>query len=91
LPKQMSFMQLAGDNLQLTAFKRAEDRPASYVVRLFNPTDMPVSGELRLFKPVKQAWLTNLNEEREKVLKPAANSIPVEVGKKKIVTVEFLF
>jgi len=91
LPKEMSFMQLAGDNLQLTAFKRAEDRPGSYVVRLFNPTDMPVSGVLRLFKPVKKAWLTNLNEEREKVLKPAANSIPVEVGKKKIVTVEFLF
>jgi alpha-mannosidase len=89
LPKEMSFMQLAGDNLQLTAFKRAEDRPGSYVVRLFNPTDMPVSGELRLFKRVKKAWLTNLNEEREKELKPSGNAIPFEVGKKKIVTVEF--
>lgn len=89
LPKEMSFMEVSGDHIQLTAFKRAEDRPESFVVRVFNPKDEAVSGKLTLFKPVKRAWLTNLNEEREKELKAAGKEIPLELGKKKIATVEF--
>ncbi len=90
LPKSMSFLELEGANLQLTVFKRAEDRPRSYIVRLFNPTDKPVKGALKLFKPVKQAWLTNLNEEREKELKPVKNALRLTIAAKRIVTVEFL-
>jgi alpha-mannosidase len=88
LPKELSFLEVTGP-LQLTAFKCAEDRPAGYVVRLFNPAGKAAKGELRLWKPVKKAWLTNLNEERREALDPKNGRIALNVPKKKIVTVEF--
>jgi mannosylglycerate hydrolase len=89
LPKSMGFMQVDGDLLQLTAFKRAEDRENSFIVRLFNPTETKVAGKLLLYKDVKKAWLTNLNEEREKEILPVGKEIPFVALKKKIVTIEF--
>jgi mannosylglycerate hydrolase len=89
LPKTMSFLELQGNNLQLTTFKRGEDHPKSYIVRIFNPTDKPVKGALKLFKPIKQAWLTNLNEERQEELKTVKDTLNLKVAAKKIVTVEF--
>jgi len=89
LPKSMGFLELKGKNLQLTAFKRAEDRKRNYVVRLFNPTNRTVSGTLKLSRPVKRAWLTDLNEERQEKLEPKGNTIRLKVAKKKIMTVEF--
>ncbi len=91
LPKSMSFLEISGENLQMTALKRAEDRPDSYIVRLFNPTDKGVIGTLRTFQPIRAAWLTNLNEERQRELQPNGDSLNLKVGKKKIVTVEFTF
>ncbi len=88
LPKSMSFVELKGANLQLTALKRAEDQTDSYVLRLFNPTRKAVKGSLKLFKPIKKAWLTNMNEEHDKELKPAGSNLSIAVGPKKIVTVE---
>lgn len=90
LPKAMSFVELQGENLQLTAFKQAEDRPDSYVVRIFNPTGKAVKGALKLHRPVKAAWLTNLNEERREELKVAGQTIDLDVPHKKIVTIEFV-
>ena len=89
LPKTMSFVELKGGNLQITTLKRAEDRPNSYIVRLFNPENKMVKGTLKLWKPVKKAWLTNLNEERREKLEPEGDSLLLRVEKKKIVTIEF--
>ncbi|MBI4556334.1 MAG: hypothetical protein HY706_02005 [Candidatus Hydrogenedentes bacterium] len=89
LPKSLSFLELTGDNLQLTAFKRAEDRPESFVVRIFNPTDKAIIGTLKTHRPIQQAWLTNLNEDRQKPLQTNGGALTLKLGKKKIVTVEF--
>lgn len=89
LPKSMSLVELKGKNLQLAALKRSEDRKTSYVVRVFNPTGKSVSGKLKLWKPVKKAWLTNLNEDRQEALEPQDNTIKFKAGKKQIVTIEF--
>jgi alpha-mannosidase len=89
LPKQQSFVELKGDNLQLTALKQSEENRGTYVARLFNPQAKEVKGELVVWKDVKRAWLTNLNEERREELKPKGKSIPLTFGKKKILTVEF--
>lgn len=89
LPKSMGFLELQGANLQLTAFKRAEDHKGSYIVRIFNPTAKSAKGKLILSKPVKKAWLTNMNEERRVKLEPKGNTIPLSLGKKKIATIEF--
>ena len=89
LPKSMSFFELTGEGLQLTAFKRAEDRKQSYVVRVFNPTDQAVNGSLKTFKPLKKAWLTNLDEKRQQELKPAGRVLKFKAAEKKIMTIEF--
>ncbi|MBI5093487.1 MAG: hypothetical protein HZB26_13730, partial [Candidatus Hydrogenedentes bacterium] len=89
LPKSLSFIELENDLLQLTALKRHEDRADTYVARIFNPTNKAVQGRLKVFRKVKKAWLTNLNEERRKELKPTGSTVALSVGKKKIVTVEF--
>jgi len=89
LPKTMSFLELKGPNLQLTALKRAEDRKQSYVVRVFNPTDQAVNGGLKTFKPIKKAWLTNLDEKRQQELKPAGHVLKFKAAEKKIMTIEF--
>jgi mannosylglycerate hydrolase len=90
LPKALSFVELQGDNLQLAAFKQAEDRPDSYVVRLFNPTPKAVKGALKVCRPIKAAWLTNMNEERREELKVAGQMITLDVPHKKIVTLEIV-
>ncbi|MFA6243337.1 MAG: glycosyl hydrolase-related protein [Candidatus Hydrogenedentales bacterium] len=91
LPKAQGFLSVSGGNVQLTAFKRHEDRDKSYVVRVFNPEDKPVAAQLKFAKPVKKAWLTNLNEERRDELKPKGSAISLKLAKKKIVTVEVTF
>jgi alpha-mannosidase len=88
LPKALSFLEVTG-GLQLTAFKQAEDRKGCYVVRLFNPNDKAVTAAIKLWKRVKKAWLTNLNEERQEALEPKGEVIRIKAGKKKIVTIEF--
>lgn len=90
LPKQMGFLEVTGDQIQLTAFKRAEDRPDGFIVRLFNPTNKPVSAAIKLWKPAQKAWLTNLNEERLKEIKPTSKTISLKFTKKQILTVEFV-
>jgi alpha-mannosidase len=89
LPKSLSFLEVVGKNLQIAAFKRAEDRKGSYILRLFNPTDRPVHGTVKAHKAFKKAWLTNLNEDRRGALKPNGKNLKIKVGKKKIVTLEF--
>ncbi len=90
LPKAMSFLTLEGENLQLAVFKQAEDRPGSVLLRLFNPTDKAVDGVLRFHKPLRGAWLTNMNEERREQLTPDGATLPLRFEKKKILTVEVI-
>ena len=89
LPKAMSFVELKGQQLQSTALKRAEDRDHTYVMRVFNPTNKAVEGKITCFKKIKNAWLTNLNEERREKLEAAGRTLAFKAGKKKIVTIEF--
>ncbi len=89
LPKSLSFFEIIAPGMQLTALKRAEDRENSFIARLFNPTLQTINGKLRIYKNVKQAWLTNLNEERQENLPIEEQNILFTAGQKKIVTIEF--
>ena len=89
LPKEQSFCELAGDNLQISAFKQAQDRPGKYIVRIFNPTENRVEGLLKFACQLKNVWLTNLNEERIESLPSEGKTIQFHIDKKKIVTIEF--
>jgi alpha-mannosidase len=84
----MSFLTVSGANVQLTAFKRHEDRAGNYLVRVFNPGDKPTTAKLTFARNIKKAWLTNLNEARRKELKPAVRTVTIPLSKKKIATME---
>lgn len=89
LPKQRSFVEVKGGNVQMTALKRAEDRKGSYILRLFNPGERSVTTTVSCFKKIRRAWITNLDEERQETLSPSGNGLKIKVAKKKIVTIEF--
>ncbi|MBU8901863.1 MAG: hypothetical protein KOO69_03905, partial [Victivallales bacterium] len=57
--------------------------------RVYNPTDDIQTGSLRFFAPMANAWLTNLNEDRQsEIILTNNNEVPVSVAQQKIVTVE---
>jgi alpha-mannosidase len=88
LPPRLSFLRLQPNGLVLSAVKKCEERD-SLIVRFFNPTEKAVEGHLHLARPIRKAYLTNLNEERMRPL-PLGDSgdLRLEVPHKKIVTVE---
>ena len=51
-----------------------------------------ISGKVTFRQPVKEVWLTNMNEERREKLKVGDdNSVSIEFGHKRIVTCEVVF
>ena len=62
LPRSMSFIHAAPSSLVVSAVKRAEDEDA-LVVRVHNPLDRHVRGELILAQPIREVRSVNLNED----------------------------
>ncbi|NOX66879.1 MAG: hypothetical protein GXO85_14070, partial [Chlorobi bacterium] len=89
LPKVMSFISIEPKEIALSTLKHAENRD-SLILRLFNPTDKEVEGNIKTFKKIKEAWITNMNEERRDKLAINGNSVSIKFGKKKIVTIEIV-
>jgi alpha-mannosidase/mannosylglycerate hydrolase len=86
-PRQASFLAIEPDGLQLSALKAAEEEEGLYVLRLYNPTEAPLEGQVRFLQPPREGWLAGLNEERGKsIALTAGGAIPVRAGPKKIVT-----
>ena len=91
LPKNLSFMELEPSALVFSGIKQAENGKG-VIIRLFNPTDKAVKGSLKFFKPIKKAQLVSLEEIPEKEIKLTdSKTIPLNVAKKKIVTIELTF
>ncbi|MCU0771121.1 MAG: glycosyl hydrolase-related protein [Verrucomicrobia bacterium] len=90
LPHRLAFLEVQPDGVVVTALKQAEDRD-SFILRLFNPGGASVTAVLRLTVPIREAFLTNLNEDR---LEPLAVqdgcTVGTPVGPNKIVTLELL-
>ncbi len=86
-PVVHSFVQVEPSELVVTAIKRAEDRN-SLIVRFFNITDEPVTSASIAIPGAKRARLVNLNEEPQEEWRESGH-LTMEVGAKKIVTVEF--
>ncbi|MBI4557674.1 MAG: hypothetical protein HY706_08830 [Candidatus Hydrogenedentes bacterium] len=67
LPDHGSLLDLGSDRLVLSAVKKCETRN-SLIVRLYNPGAETIKATLKAFRPIKRAYLTNLNEQRRKTL-----------------------
>ncbi len=89
LPKELSFVSVEPKEVSLTTLKKAEKSEA-FVLRLFNPTEKEIEGEIKTFNEIKEAWITNMNEERREQLQVKGKSVNVKFGHKKIVTIEIV-
>jgi len=70
LPLSLQLLKIEPEKLILSAFKKCEKRN-SVILRLFNPTEKTISGNIKCQKPIRKAQLVNLNEE-------SLQEIPVE-------------
>jgi alpha-mannosidase len=88
LPATAGFLSLEPANLILTAMKKAED-DEGVVVRFYEAEGCQAHANLRLFRPIKQAWKTNLIEDEEQPLTPSGDgSIQFLVRPWEIVTLK---
>ena len=65
LPPEQGFLKVSDRNLQVSAFKKAEDRD-SLILRVYNPTGQPVRAKVEINVPgaeVRQAVVCDMNEE----------------------------
>ena len=85
---QASLFEISNTTLRFSALKKTEDSD-TFIVRIYNPTDKPQNGSINFAAKPANAWITNLNEEREKeIALTNEHEIPVEAGPQKIVTIE---
>lgn len=93
LPLEQGFLSIGNKNLQLSAFKKAEDRD-SLILRVYNPAGQPAAAEVKLTVPgveVTEVMLCNMNEERTgKTLTVTDNCFTVKVGVNEISTFELI-
>jgi alpha-mannosidase len=86
-PAARSFVSVEPTELVVTAIKRAEDRD-TLILRFFNITDEPVAAGRVAMPGARRHRLVNLNEEPQEGWREG-ESLALEVGAKRIVTVEF--
>jgi len=90
LPAEFSFFELKPSNLILSALKRTEQ--SGYVIlRFFETKGETTRAELKVFKPIKQAWLTDLLEREEEEFGVTGNTLELEVKPFEIVTLKLRF
>ena len=89
VPASKEYVKFDNPFVHVTACKQAEDRDTT-ILRFFNLTDKPQTLNATLCGCVKEAWRTNLNEEREEALAVNDGVLTMTVPAKKIVTIELV-
>lgn len=93
LPLEQGFLEIAEHNLQVSAFKKCEDRDST-ILRVYNPTAGTVQTAVHLTVPgmtVKEVIECNLNEERlDGRIAVMSNRWDIEVGSNRIKTFEII-
>ncbi len=91
--EQASFLAVSSPLTNVSAVKLVEDRDDALVVRVNNPTDEAIDETLTFLRPIKKAWVCNMNEEPLEELPAAGNAVSVSLAPYRIVTamVEFDF
>jgi alpha-mannosidase len=85
---EASFLDIAPHSLVLTMFKKAEDENR-FALRFYEAEGNRTSARIRLARPIRKAWLTNLIEEDEQELVVAADgALELTVDAWKIVTLK---
>jgi alpha-mannosidase len=87
LPASFSFLELSPNNLILSALKKAEDSD-EVILRFFETKGKATRGEVKVFKEIKRATLTDLLEREERELDAYGNRFELEVEPFEIVTLK---
>lgn len=87
LPRENSFLELAGDDLLISTVKKKE-KGDNLIIRVFNISNECRKGSLRLSNNVADAWLVDLAEDRIAEIDNTEDTVTFDVGPKKIVTIE---
>jgi alpha-mannosidase len=86
LPESKSFLQLDGENVIVSAMKKAENENTT-VVRLYNLNEEEIKVQLRFSEGFNKAWRTNLIEEREDELEIKNGVLHLTLGNQSIETI----
>ena len=89
MPRRFSFLEISPGEIVPSAMKKCDERE-TLILRLFNPTSEDVAGRVTCGLGVKEAWRTNLNEERREPLTVKNGEVCVPFRHKEIVTVELV-
>jgi alpha-mannosidase len=86
LNESMSFLEIEGENIIVSAFKKAENGNG-VVVRLYNLNEEETEVKLRFSENFEKAWRTNLIEEMEAKLKMKNGVLQFKIGNQSIETI----
>lgn len=85
-----SFISVKPASLVVTAVKLTEYSNSGMIVRLYNPTDVPISGTLATGFPHRGAEVVNFREEMMKHLAGEGSEFALEVAPYEIMTVRII-
>lgn len=86
----ISFIKIKPENLIFSCFKKTEDNQ-SYILRVFNPTNKSLKGEITFLWKIKEAFLVNLEELIQDKINFINNVIIINVAPKKIISIKLNF
>ena len=89
LPCNNSFFDIQGDFVNISSLKKSEERD-SVIIRLHNLSDENNIIDVRCNNVFKNAYIVNLNEERQEKLDIVNGLITIQMRKKQILSIEFL-
>jgi len=85
---QASLIEVTNNKIRFSALKKSQDRD-TYILRLYNPTDTEQGCSIVFGALLANAWLCDLNEERQQEIDVLENRIQGVFEPKKIKTIEF--
>ena len=84
-PSRFSFVEITPENLIMVALKKAEERD-EIILRFFETKGEKTQAEIRVFRRIERATITNLLEEDECKLNPERDMLRMEVKPFEIIT-----
>ena len=86
MPAELSFVKLNSRHTIINCIKKAEDND-EIILRITNPTDKTIKERLGFYSQIKQAFETNMNEEKGRELPIGKdNSLELEMPPYRIIT-----
>ncbi len=91
LPTKLSFLEIEGDILQLTALKLSEEKERTFTLRFYNPSEEEVSARVKFFIQPLKVEIVNMEEIPIENLPVEGKKVDLKVGAKKIITLQIEF